>query len=163
MLMLAAWVPIAFLDTSLWFVVLGVIMIDLAVQAVHVTNQSLIIATRPEAASRLIGGYMVFYSIGSALGAIGSTAVYARAGWIGVCFLGAGISSVALLFWVITVSRAPGQLTERCRPGRQQRFTQSLAAPPFAGARVRAMDGGRLVVRSTNETKVREQVSAQTQ
>jgi predicted MFS family arabinose efflux permease len=107
MLLLAAWLPIAFLATSLWFVVVGVIMIDLAVQAVHVTNQSLIIAARPEAASRLIGGYMVFYSIGSGLGAIGSTAVYAMAGWIGVCILGAGISSVALLFWVITVSRAP--------------------------------------------------------
>lgn len=109
MLMLAAWVPIACLNTSLWLVVVGVIMIDLAVQAVHVTNQSLIIAAHPDAASRLIGGYMVFYSIGCALGAISSTTVYAMAGWIGVCILGAGISAVALLFWVITVSRTPAR------------------------------------------------------
>jgi len=106
LLMLASWVPIACLHTSLWLVAAGVIMIDLAVQAVHVTNQSLIIARRPEAASRLVGGYMVFYSLGSALGAIASTLAYAMAGWIGVCILGAAISAAALLFWVMTVSKA---------------------------------------------------------
>jgi len=105
--MLASWVPLACLHTSLWLVAAGVIMIDLAVQAVHVTNQSLIVARRPEAASRLVGGYMVFYSIGSALGAIASTLAYAMAGWIGVCILGAAISAAALLFWVMTVSKAP--------------------------------------------------------
>ncbi|WP_426443324.1 MFS transporter [Bradyrhizobium genosp. P] len=107
LLMLAGWVPIACLHTSLWLVVAGVVMIDFAVQAIHVTNQSLIVAARPDAASRLVGGYMVFYSIGSATGAIASTAVYATAGWSGVCVLGAGISGCALLFWVIVVSRTP--------------------------------------------------------
>lgn len=107
MLMLAAWVPIACLSHSLWLVVAGVIMLDLAVQAVHVTNQSLIITSRPDAASRLVGGYMVFYSIGSATGAIASTMAYALSGWIGVCILGFIISAGALLVWVITVSRPP--------------------------------------------------------
>ncbi|MCC8935464.1 MFS transporter [Bradyrhizobium sp. Arg68] len=107
LLMLAAWLPLACLHTSLWLLVAGVLMLDFALQAVHVTNQSLIVAARPEASSRLIGGYMVFYSIGSALGAISSTVVYAAAGWIGVCVLGATISAAALLVWIITVSRAP--------------------------------------------------------
>ncbi|MGY4478612.1 MFS transporter [Bradyrhizobium sp. USDA 3364] len=107
LLMLAGWVPIACLNTSLWLVLAGVLMIDFAVQAIHVTNQSLIVAARPEAASRLVGGYMVFYSIGSGFGAIASTMAYAAAGWFGVCVLGAAISAVALLFWVIAVSRTP--------------------------------------------------------
>ncbi len=107
LLMLAGWAPIACLNTSLWLVLVGVVMIDFAVQAIHVTNQSLIVATRPEASSRLIGVYMVFYSIGSGLGAIASTIVYAAAGWLGVCALGAAISAVALLYWVIVVSRTP--------------------------------------------------------
>jgi predicted MFS family arabinose efflux permease len=107
LLMLAAWVPLACLHQSLWLLVAGVLMLDFALQAVHVTNQSLIVAARPEASSRLIGGYMVFYSIGSALGAISSTLVYAAAGWIGVCVLGAAISAAALLVWIITVSRVP--------------------------------------------------------
>ncbi|WP_228747485.1 MFS transporter [Bradyrhizobium sp. BR 10289] len=105
LLMLAAWAPIACLDTSLWLLLAGVMMLDFAIQAVHVTSQSLMVAARPDAASRLVGGYMVFYSIGSATGAIASTLVYAMAGWIGVCALGAGISAAALLVWVITASR----------------------------------------------------------
>jgi predicted MFS family arabinose efflux permease len=105
MLMLAAWAAIACLQTSLWFVVAGVIMLDFGLQAVHVTSQSLIVAARPDAASRLVGGYMVFYSVGSAVGAIASTMVYAIAGWTGVCMLGAGISAAALLVWVIIASR----------------------------------------------------------
>ncbi|WP_083742034.1 MFS transporter [Bradyrhizobium mercantei] len=107
LLMLAGWVPIACLSTSLWLVLAGVVMIDFAVQAIHVTNQSLIVTARPEAASRLVGGYMVFYSIGTGFGAISSTLAYATAGWLGVCVLGASISAVALLFWVIVVSRTP--------------------------------------------------------
>ncbi|WP_063781802.1 MFS transporter [Bradyrhizobium viridifuturi] len=107
LLMLAGWVPIACLHTSLWLVLAGVLMIDFAVQAIHVTNQSLIVAARPDAASRLVGGYMVFYSIGTGFGAISSTMAYAAAGWLGVCVLGAAISAAALLFWVIVVSRTP--------------------------------------------------------
>ncbi|MDE1995998.1 MAG: MFS transporter, partial [Rhizobiaceae bacterium] len=104
-LMLFAWVPIALLHFSIWPVVIGVIVLDLAVQAVHVTNQSMILAERPEARSRLVAGYMVFYSIGSASGAIASTATYGYAGWTGVCLLGAGVSAVALIFWAITRRR----------------------------------------------------------
>ncbi|MCP1845193.1 putative MFS family arabinose efflux permease [Bradyrhizobium sp. USDA 4524] len=107
LLMLAGWVPIACLNTSLWLVVAGILMIDFAVQAIHVTNQSLIVAARPDAASRLVGGYMVFYSIGTGFGAISSTMAYAGAGWPGVCVLGAAISACALLYWVIVVSRTP--------------------------------------------------------
>jgi predicted MFS family arabinose efflux permease len=105
-LMLVAWFPIALMGVSLWALAVGVIMLDLAIQAVHVTSQSLILATRPEARSRLVGGYMVFYSIGSAGGAIASTSVYAIAGWLGVCALGAGIGMIALLFWATTLRPA---------------------------------------------------------
>jgi predicted MFS family arabinose efflux permease len=101
-LMLAAWLPIAFLGVSLWALVAGVVMLDFGIQAVHVTSQSMLFALRPEASSRLVGGYMTFYSVGSAVGAIASTAAYAHAGWGGVCALGATISLVALLFWAGT-------------------------------------------------------------
>lgn len=105
MLMLGAWAVFACLHVSPWFIVAGVIMLDLGLQAVHVTSQSLIIAARPDAASRLVGGYMVFYSIGSAVGGLASTMMYAVAGWDGVCMLGAAISAAALLVWIITASR----------------------------------------------------------
>ncbi|MEU8417080.1 MFS transporter [Amycolatopsis japonica] len=100
-LLLLSWVPLGFTRTSLWALVVGAILLDLAVQAVHVTSQTLIYPLRPDAGSRLIGGYMIFYSVGSGLGAIGSTAVYAVAGWTGVCLLGAAFSALALVVWSI--------------------------------------------------------------
>ena len=98
-LMLASWLPIAFTTSSLWALLLGVITFDLGLQAVHVTSQSLIYSGRPEAQSRLAAAYMLFYSLGSAGGSIAATLVYARAGWTGVCTLGALINISALLYW----------------------------------------------------------------
>lgn len=99
-LLTLSWLPTAYVEHSLIALVVGVILLDFAVQAVHVTNQSLIFAARPDAHSRLVGAYMVFYSIGSGLGAIAATYVYALGGWSSVCLFGAGISSVAFLYWL---------------------------------------------------------------
>ncbi|WP_249863610.1 MFS transporter [Paenibacillus konkukensis] len=100
-LLLASWLPISRAAQSLPALILGVVILDLAVQTVHVTNQSMILRIRPEARSRLTAAYMIFYSIGSASGSIASTAVYARFGWHGVCLLGASVSAAALLFWAL--------------------------------------------------------------
>lgn len=102
-LLLASWGPIAMLPVSLPLLLIGVVLLDLAVQAVHVTNQSIIFARHPTASSRLVGGYMVFYSIGSGIGAIAATMVYAQAGWSGVSMLGATFSAAALLVWASTL------------------------------------------------------------
>jgi len=101
-IMLAAWVPIALLPVSLWGLIIGVIAFDFGLQSVHVANQSLILPERPDAQSRLTAGYMMFYSIGSATGAIVSTVVYAHTGWAGVSVLGAAVSLTASLFWAFT-------------------------------------------------------------
>ncbi|WP_024515187.1 MFS transporter [Bradyrhizobium sp. Tv2a-2] len=105
-LLLASWVPIGLLHHSMGALVLGIILLDLAVQAIHVTNQSVIFAGRPEATSRLVGCYMLFYSIGSGAGAIASTGMYAVAGWAGVAGLGASFAAAGLLFWLRTAQRS---------------------------------------------------------
>ncbi len=101
-LLLLSWLLMGYMGSSLLFLGIGIILLDLAVQAVHVTNQSMILARLPEARSRLTAGYMMFYSIGSAAGSITSTYVYACFGWNGVCVLGASVSAAALLFWAVT-------------------------------------------------------------
>ncbi|MGW9121891.1 MFS transporter [Streptomyces sp. NPDC055663] len=115
-LLTLSWLPLALTRQSLWALAAGVILLDLAVQAVHVTNQSLIHALHPDAGSRLIGGYMVFYSIGSAVGALAATSLYAAAGWSAVCVLGAGFSGLALVLWAFTRNGAtrPVERRERC-------------------------------------------------
>lgn len=102
-LLLASWGFIALLPKSVPALLVGVVLLDLAVQAVHVTNQSIIFERHPDARSRLVGGYMVFYSIGSAIGATAATMIYAEAGWPGVSILGATFSAVALLMWATTL------------------------------------------------------------
>ncbi|WP_247882899.1 MFS transporter [Azospirillum brasilense] len=104
-LLVASWGPIALLPVSLPGLLVGVVTLDLAVQAVHVSNQSIIFDRHPQARSRLVGGYMAFYSLGSALGAIAATMAYAHAGWAGVSTLGAAISAAAWLTWVFTRRR----------------------------------------------------------
>ena len=84
LILLLAWWPLSLMTYSLWALV---------------TNQSMIFRTRPEAHSRLVGLYMLFYAVGSGVGAISTTATYAYAGWLGVCSLGACVSLLALLFW----------------------------------------------------------------
>lgn len=101
-ILLLAWGPLSLMDYSLWALVIGIVLLDLGGQALHVTNQSMIFRTRPEAHSRLVGLYMLFYAVGSGLGAISTTATYAYAGWFGVCALGVSVSLLALVFWWIT-------------------------------------------------------------
>lgn len=100
--LLLAWWPLSLMPWSLGALMIGIVLLDLGGQALHVTNQSMIFRTRPEAHSRLVGLYMLFYALGSGLGAIGTTATYAYAGWQGVCLLGAAVSLLALLFWWTT-------------------------------------------------------------
>ncbi len=106
--LLLAWWPLSLMPVSLWALAIGIVLLDLGGQALHVTNQSLIFRTRPDAHSRLVGLYMLFYAVGSGLGAIGTTVTYAHFGWQGVCMLGALVSLLALLFWWVTQR----QLTE---------------------------------------------------
>lgn len=113
LLLLFAWLPIGLLLHSMWLFIIGILMLDFAVQAIHVTNQSMILSVRPEARSRLTAGYMIFYSFGSATGAIASTWIYSWAGWFGVCMLGVLVSMIALIFWACTLNTSDCSLNNQ--------------------------------------------------
>lgn len=98
-LLITSWWFTAQARHALWCVAIGAVLLDLAVQAVHVTNQNLIVAHAPDASSRIIGAYMIYYSLGSALGAITTSALYEHLGWPAACLLGAGYSAAALTIW----------------------------------------------------------------
>lgn len=103
-ILVGSWGLIALLSRSIPTLVAGVALLDFAVQAVHVSSQSIILARYPAIGSRLIGGYMTFYSLGSGLGGIGATTIFAAAGWSGVTVLGAMFGLAALLVWALTRS-----------------------------------------------------------
>ncbi|USA45355.1 MFS transporter [Acinetobacter sp. C26M] len=96
---LLSWLAFTQIEYSIVALIIGILLLDLGGQALHVTNQSMILQTGHDNQSRLIGLYMLFYAAGSGLGAISTTMVYAKAGWYGVCLLGACGSLIAFLFW----------------------------------------------------------------
>ncbi|WP_280924855.1 MULTISPECIES: MFS transporter [Ciceribacter] len=102
-ILLVSWGPIALLPSSIAVLLAGVFLLDLAVQAVHVSNLSVVVALHPQKSGRLIGGYMVFYSADSAIGAISATATYAQSGWAGISILGATFSGLALAVWIASL------------------------------------------------------------
>lgn len=87
-------------EYSLLALVLGVLLLDLAVQGCHVSNQGVIYQLRPEARSRLNAGYMTGYFLGGALGSLLSAFLYQWAGWTAVCIAGASVGVLALLVWL---------------------------------------------------------------
>ncbi|MFE9106451.1 MFS transporter [Actinomadura geliboluensis] len=104
-LLIVSWAAIGQLPWSLWLLGVGIVVLDFAVQAVHVSNQHVLTAAYPDRTSSAIGGYMVFYSLGSALGAAATTAVFASHGWTGSSLLGAAFATCALVAW--TSARRP--------------------------------------------------------
>jgi predicted MFS family arabinose efflux permease len=108
-LLALAWLAIGQASWSLWLVAVGVVVLDFAVQAVHVSNQQLLTMAHPCRTSSVIGGYMTFYSLGSALGAASTTTVFASAGWTGSSTLGAAFATCALVVWAFGRPQPPSK------------------------------------------------------
>jgi predicted MFS family arabinose efflux permease len=97
-LLLASWLALAAGGVSLAALLVGILVLDLAVQGLQVTNQSCIYRLRPDARSRITAGYMTTYFIGGAFGSSASASAYAHAGWRGVVLLGGALSVLSLLY-----------------------------------------------------------------
>jgi predicted MFS family arabinose efflux permease len=106
LIMLVSWAILALGKSSVIALIVGIAILDLGVQGLHISNQSAIYALRPEARSRLTTAYMVAYFLGGAALSALTSSLYAGDGWTGVCILGAGTALLALVVWVITESAA---------------------------------------------------------
>ncbi|MFP1740779.1 MFS transporter [Lonsdalea quercina] len=94
-----SWLPIAAGMHSILLLLIGILALDLTVQGVHVTNQSIIYRDMPEARNRLTSGYMTAYFIGGALGSMLSAMMFQHFGWLGVSIAGFLTSLTALVVW----------------------------------------------------------------
>lgn len=100
-LALASFGLFALLGRSLAGLVAGVLLMDVGVQANHVSNLARVHARRPEARSRMNTVYMVTYFAGGALGTALGTWAWTVGGWAGVCGAGAGLIAAAMAVWVV--------------------------------------------------------------
>jgi predicted MFS family arabinose efflux permease len=82
--------------TSLGALLAGIVVLDVGTQGMQITNQAIIYTLVPEARSRINSAYMTCYFVGGAVGSLSAGAVFAAAGWDGVCVLGASFGAASL-------------------------------------------------------------------
>jgi predicted MFS family arabinose efflux permease len=87
-LVAVSFVIFALSGRSITGLVIGVIVLDIGVQAAQISNQSRIYALKPEARSRVNTVYMVVYFICGALGSVVASLAWHAFGWVGVCLAG---------------------------------------------------------------------------
>ena len=76
--------------------VVGILLLDVGVQAAHISNQTLVFSLRPEARSRLNTVYMTGYFTGGSLGSVVGGLAWTHFGWPGVCGVGGAFVALAL-------------------------------------------------------------------
>ncbi|WP_440105422.1 MFS transporter [Streptosporangium sp. H16] len=110
-LLLASWPAIAAGAHSLLWLLAGVIVLDLAHQAVLNSSQNVLYAIRPEARNRINSAFMTSLFLGGTVGSALTSVVWVHGGWTGVCVLGATLSAGTVVLWAlerVTAGRAAG-------------------------------------------------------
>lgn len=103
LLLALSWIALYVGTSSVLALLAGIILLDMCVQLVHVTNQNIIYQLRPEARNRLNAGYMLMYFIGGATGSLLAANIYQHFKWPGVCIAGFIMAGLALLVWLRTL------------------------------------------------------------
>ena len=98
-LLLLSWAAIWYGHISVMALIVGILVLDLTVQGVHITNQTVIYRLKPEARNRLTAGYMTSYFIGGAAGSLISASAWQHAGWAGVCLAGTLVAVINVIIW----------------------------------------------------------------
>ncbi|RPD51087.1 MFS transporter [Paracnuella aquatica] len=91
--------------------VIGIILLDLGQQSVHVSNQTRVYALLPEARNRLNTVYMTVSFIGTAAGSALGLWVWQGWGWSGVCITGALLLGGAFFIYSLTAKHIATKAT----------------------------------------------------
>ena len=84
----ASFVDLYFFGRHMAGLIAGVILLDIGVQAGHVSNQTRIYGLLPEARSRLNMVYMICYFCAGAIGSFSGSLLWHHFAWAGVCAFG---------------------------------------------------------------------------
>ncbi len=87
--------------SNLWFLAFGIVVLDGAVQAVHISNQSIIYKVLPSARSRINSSYMTMYFIGGGIGSALAGYAWQQGGWGATTLIGAASGAVIVAIWLM--------------------------------------------------------------
>lgn len=85
---------------SVVLIVVAVVLLDVAVQALNVLNQVRMFAVAPGARSRLNTAFVTGNFIGGAIGSSAATLLWSAGGWSAVTATGVGLGAVTVLIWL---------------------------------------------------------------
>jgi MFS family permease len=91
-----AWVVMVFAPNMIG-IVIGIILIDLGSSASDVSNRTIIFRLHPDIRTRLMAVYSIGMFFSAGVLSLLTTILWAHAGWLGVCLLGLGATSLAFL------------------------------------------------------------------
>lgn len=96
-LIIVSWLIFLISPHSIIGLIIGVIVIDLGVQSVHITNQNIVFSKNTEARNRVNTIYMVGFFIGGAAGTSLGSLAWNYMGWTGVSLVGLAFSGAILI------------------------------------------------------------------
>lgn len=82
--------------------IIGVILMDMGVQATHISNQAIIFSLNPNARNRINTVYMVSYFVGGSAGTFLASKIWGSYHWTGVCVIGIILSAIVLIVHLIS-------------------------------------------------------------
>ena len=99
-LILCAWASLYFCGNTYAGIIAGVILIDIGMQCIQLSNQTSIFDICPSASNRVNTIFMTTYFIGGSLGTFLAGSCWHTWGWAGVTGIGAGLTMLSLLITI---------------------------------------------------------------
>jgi predicted MFS family arabinose efflux permease len=106
LLVIVSWAICDLGGLSLPWLLIGIVLLDVAIQSERILNQAQIFAGSPEARSRVNTAYVTANFIGGAIGSVVASVLWAYGGWNAVCLVGGVLCAAAFVLWLVTAVRS---------------------------------------------------------
>lgn len=104
-LMILSWAIFGVGGSSYTGLIAGILILDMGLQAMHVTNQTIVFSSHPEASNRLNTVYMVSYFVGGSVGTLIGGKAWGMYGWNGVVVTGISFVILCLIIHLLICNK----------------------------------------------------------